>query len=219
MINRSSTARQSLVNRSSTARRVPRFGLHRISFCHAFNEASKTADYGSLEVENKNLVPWDRSAPPPSRPAPPRHASPCPAARRPAPPRVALPCPARGMSGFWIRRTGLNNAAYLLCKLIPEPEHPTGEARWTMHGGAKRLGGARRGRGWAGQRRGGGGAGRCAQGMISRLRAPGHRKQPSCTYPRKHKQRKPHVNRITEHEERLTTGLAAERRPICVPSC
>ena len=80
--------------RSSTAHRVPRVGLRRISFVRLSKK----------RPGRNSSVLW--TAPPSPRPATPRPT------RRPAPPRNNLPRPARGMSGFWIRQVeeGVNGA-------------------------------------------------------------------------------------------------------------
>ena len=91
-------ANKPVINRSSTARRVSRFGLHGISYVHASGETSRTVVFGDLGVGNERSCP-ERTATPRIRPAPPCPAQPpCSAPPCPAPPR-----PARGMFGFWIR--------------------------------------------------------------------------------------------------------------------
>ena len=88
-----------VVNRSSTARCVPRSGLHWISFVRASEETSRTVAYGALEGKDGRLVvslahrpAAATSRPDPPRPAPPR--SPRPPCRRapsrPGPPMVCL---------------------------------------------------------------------------------------------------------------------------------
>ena len=111
--NRSSNVRQLHVNRSSSARCVPRSGLHRISFVRASENSSGTVVLGALV--GKHFFPLGASSrrrpgrahPPPSQPAPPHHARPAPAirlaaVRRPAPPRPVPPMVRR--SGFWNRQ-------------------------------------------------------------------------------------------------------------------
>ena len=109
----------------------------------------------------------------------------------------------------------------MLCTnlLNSKPGHTTGG---TGRGGAQRRaaraggGGARRGAArWSGMAAGG-----CAQDGGGTMRPgenrpsypPRHRRHPPWTNLRRHEQKKSHVNRIEEHNERLTTGLSAGRK-------
>ena len=64
-----------LINRSSAARRVPRFGSHRILFVRAAEESSRNVAFGALgvEMEGRPLgAPLRRADPPcPAVPGPP----------------------------------------------------------------------------------------------------------------------------------------------------
>ena len=103
LINRSSTGRRMVVNRSSAARCVPGSGFHGVSFVRASEELSRTVVFRCPGGQNGRLFPG-RIDPPqswahppaavPSRPAAPRRALPLSACaarlaavRRPAPSR------------------------------------------------------------------------------------------------------------------------------------
>ena len=80
------------VNQLSTARHVPRFGLHRISFVRAPEEISSRLVFGALECKMDGSL---LGAPARRRPIPP-----CPALPRPAPLRCPAPpvvCPGFGL--------------------------------------------------------------------------------------------------------------------------
>ena len=67
-----------LINWSSTARRIPRFGLHRISFVRSSEKSSRILVLGNLGVKMEGHPPWARRCAPP-RPALACGASLCPA--------------------------------------------------------------------------------------------------------------------------------------------
>ena len=75
----------------STARRVPAFGPHRISFVRISEDTSRTVVFGVMEVEKKSSYPGHTIL---SRLCPPRSAPPPPPPRRALPPRPAVPRPA-----------------------------------------------------------------------------------------------------------------------------
>ena len=89
-------------NQSSTARCVPRSGLHVIYNVRASEEMSRTFVCAVWKSNWKVISLPNRSAPPGLAPAPP-----CPALSRPGPPSRARPrlaLPPGGMFGFWIRQ-------------------------------------------------------------------------------------------------------------------
>ena len=86
-----------MINLSSTARCVPPFDFHRISFVHASEETSRTVVPIALESKMDSCL---LGAPNRRCPASPQLTRPRPAARLCADP----PHPARGIFCFWIRQ-------------------------------------------------------------------------------------------------------------------
>ena len=87
------------VNQSSTARRVPPFGLNKISFVRAPDKSSRMVCRRCPGGQNRRTVAPRRIDPPPTHSALPRPAPPRPASVRPArPAAVRRPAPpARGV--------------------------------------------------------------------------------------------------------------------------
>ena len=184
--------------------------LHGDSFVRASEESVGTVVFDALGARG-SAVSWaDRSVGVPS----------CPAQPRPAAPPSAVPTrPARGMSGFWIRQVFANpfscntwNKNEFEEQVSIEPKirtyHGQHEAGW-------RPAGARPGE----ARWGGIAAARCAQGENCSPCPSEYRRQPSLTTLRKHETTKSHVNRMVEHDGRVTSGSLAGPRPLFIPGC
>ena len=91
---------------------------------------------------------------------------------------------------------------------------PRGGRGGTAHGGAAGRGGAGRGMARRAARRW------VVGGGNNRPSCPLENRRPlSWTYFRRHEQTKSHLNRIREHDNRLTTGLSAGPRQLFVPGC
>ena len=118
-------------------------------------------------------------------------------------------------------RFGLGRSIFLYFKVVPfESQTRTyhgrdGAWRRTAAGRAVRVGLGGTGRARAGFD----GGGSLRPGCTCPSCPPANRGQASWTALRKHEQMKPFVNRTGEHNERLTSGSPAGRRPLMVPGC